>query len=173
MQEKAESVPESMREFYDPIVQITDEVCAKHLTAEYATLARQLAAALARKRPSPIARGKPRVWASGILYALGTVNFLSDKSQTPHLRAEELCKYCGVSQGSGSTKAKEIRDLFGMHQMDPHWTLPGMMDSNPLAWMIMVNGFMVDARHAPLEVQRIAYEKGLIPYIPALKSQGK
>ena len=29
------------------------------------------------------------------------------------------------------------------------------------------NGFMVDVRHAPREVQEIAFNKGLVPYIPA------
>jgi hypothetical protein len=40
------------------------------------------------------------------------------------------------------------------------------MDENPRAWFIMVNGLIVDARHMPREIQEIAYEKGLIPYIP-------
>ncbi len=33
---------------------------------------------------------------------------------------------------------------------------------------LSVNGFLVDIRHAPVEAQIMAYEKGLIPYIPAL-----
>lgn len=30
-----------------------------------------------------------------------------------------------------------------------------------------VNGFIIDIRTAPREVQELAYRKGLIPYIPA------
>lgn len=33
--------------------------------------------------------------------------------------------------------------------------------------MLMVNGYIVDIRSMPREVQVIAFEKGLIPYIPA------
>ncbi len=33
--------------------------------------------------------------------------------------------------------------------------------------MLEVNGFIMDVRHAPREVQEMAFEKGLIPYIPA------
>ena len=36
-----------------------------------------------------------------------------------------------------------------------------------MVWMLQVNGFMVDVRHAPREMQEIAFNKGLIPYIPA------
>ena len=41
-----------------------------------------------------------------------------------------------------------------------------MMDKNPLMWMAEVNGYLVDLRQMPREVQEIAFEKGMIPYIP-------
>ena len=41
-----------------------------------------------------------------------------------------------------------------------------------MVWMLQVNGFMVDVRHAPREVQEIAFKKGLIPYIPADRQEG-
>ena len=49
---------------------------------------------------------------------------------------------------------------------DPEWTLPSMLDGNPLVWMAEVNGYLVDLRTMPREVQEIAFEKGLIPYTP-------
>ena len=42
-----------------------------------------------------------------------------------------------------------------------------MVDQNPLVWMAEVNGLLVDLRDMPREVQEIAFEKGMIPYIPA------
>jgi hypothetical protein len=50
--------------------------------------------------------------------------------------------------------------------MDPAWCLPSLLDDNPFAWMITVNGFSIDARYAPPEIQEEAYRKGFIPYIP-------
>jgi hypothetical protein len=49
------------------------------------------------------------------------------------------------------------------------WGLPSKFDSNPLIWMLTVNGMMVDVRHLPIEVQEVAYQKGLIPYVPGAK----
>ena len=46
---------------------------------------------------------------------------------------------------------------------------PQQMGDNPLVWMIMVDGFVVDVRRMSRAVQEIAYEKGLIPYIPGEK----
>ncbi len=169
MPEKREPVPNEMRATYDGIVALTDKVCQEHLNEEYAALCRQLAAALARKRPSPLAHGKLNGWACGIAYTIGMVNFLFDKSQKPYLRADELCKAFGVSPSTGSAKSQVIRKMFDMFQMDPRWTIPSMMDKNPLVWMLSVNGILMDIRYAPRGAQEEAYRKGLIPYIPGEK----
>lgn len=163
---KTEKVPAKMREKFDAIVTLTDNVCQEHLNEEYAQLARQATAALCRKRPSPLSSGRVDSWACGIVYALGFVNFLFDKSQEPHMSAAELCAAFGVAKGTGAAKSKAVRDALGMTQLDPNWYLPSKMDDNVLAWMISVNGLIVDARSLPLEIQEIAYEKGLIPYVP-------
>jgi hypothetical protein len=42
-------------------------------------------------------------------------------------------------------------------------------DSNPLIWTLTVKGMVVDVRHLPIEVQEVAYQKGLIPYVPGAK----
>ena len=163
---KSERVPKPMQATFKAIVALTDAFCHAHLDEEYAQLARQATAALCRKRPSPLATGPLKTWACGIVYALGSVNFLFDKSQIPTMRATELCAGFGVSQSTGSAKAKAVRDALGMGQMDPQWYRPSKMDDNPLAWMIMVDGFAVDVRHMSRAVQEMAYEKGLIPYLP-------
>ena len=164
---KSERVPKKIKSRFDEIVALTDSFCKEHLDEEYARLARQATAALCRKRPSPLERGSVDIWACGIVYALGTVNFLFDKSQDPYMSAGELCEGFGVKKRTGAAKAKIVRDTLSMFQMDPNWYRPSQMDDNIMAWMIMVNGLIVDARSLPREIQEIAYEKGLIPYIPA------
>jgi len=54
--------------------------------------------------------------------------------------------------------------------MSPEWTLPSRLAGNPLVWMLEVNGLMIDIRQAPAELQQLAYEQGLIPFIPAGRS---
>lgn len=163
----SETVPTKMQSAFAVIVALMDPFCQQYLTAEYARLCHELAAALARKRPSPLSRGKQEIWACAIVYALGTVNFLFDKSQTPHMRAEELCAAFGVSQSSAASKARVIREMFGMFQLNPRWCLPSLIDKNPMVWLLEVNGLIVDLRIMPRAMQEMAYQKGLIPYIPA------
>jgi len=113
----------------------------------------------------------PNAWASGIVRAIGRVDFLHDKSQTPYMRATDIDHCLGTSPSSGAAKLAAIRKMLGMHQLDPHWSLPSRLEDNPMVWMISVNGFTMDVRFAPREVQEIAFRKGLIPYIPADQRQ--
>jgi hypothetical protein len=161
-----EKVPKKMRDRYDEITALTDEVCTTHLSQEYADLSRKMAATLSRKRPSPLASGRPKTWAASIVYALGQVNFLFDKSQTPHIPARDLCALFGVSQNSASGKAKQIRDMLKIHLFDHNWLLPSQLATSPTVWMVSVNGFIVDIRRMPRSIQEEAYRKGIIPYIP-------
>jgi hypothetical protein len=162
---------EATAEVLATITGLIDSFCREHLNDEHAVLCRKLAEKLARKRPSPLLHGKPATWASGIVRAIGWVNFLGDPSQTPHMKMTDIDEGFGVSPASGSAKAKAIRDLLRLRSFDPDWTLPSRMDDNPLVWMLEVNGFLVDIRHAPREAQVVAFQKGLIPYIPADRQQ--
>ncbi len=166
MKRKSLKVPKTLQTRFAAITALTDQVAGEYLNAEYADLACYAAAALSRKRPSPLASGRVATWACGILYALGTVNFLFDKNQDPHLRAEDLARFCGVSKSTAANQGRKVRGLLDMYQGDPEWCLPSFMDANPFVWMLNVNGFVMDIRNAPLEVQKMAYEEGLIPYVP-------
>jgi len=163
---KSENVPKAMQDKYQEVVELTDSFSAEYLNDEYAQLIRYVVASLGRKRPSPLAKGKANSWACGVTHAIGLVNFLFDKSQTPNMSAADLYKNFGVAESTGQGKSKTIRDYLDMYQSDPNWTLASQLDSNPMAWMLSVNGLIVDIRTMPREAQEIALEKGLIPYIP-------
>jgi len=47
-----------------------------------------------------------------------------------------------------------------MYQMDPKWCVPSNIDKNPLAWMVSINGLIVDVRNAHLNSNK---HIGLIP----------
>jgi hypothetical protein len=166
-------VPKAMMAHYQALVALTDAFCRRHLNEDYAELARRAAAALCRKRPSPVLSGQKASWACGILYALGQANFLSDKSSTPAMTMQELCVGFGVSASTGAAKAKAVRDALGINHWDHRWLLPATVAAMPLIWMVEANGFPVDVRGAPRSLQEAAYERGLIPYIPADGPEGE
>jgi hypothetical protein len=159
-------VPTAVKPVFDDIVSITELFCRQHLDAEYAALCVKLAAKLARKRPSPLLRGDRRIWAAGIVYAIGRVNFLSDPSQQPHLRTDELADLLGVKQTTMANKGRLIADTLRIDLMDPEFGRRDIVDRNPMAWLLQVDGVLVDARALPPDLQMEAWRRGLIPYVP-------
>jgi hypothetical protein len=106
-----------LAEIKQQIIHMTDTVCEEHLDEEYARLSRKLIEKLARKRPPPILRGRPEIWASAVVYALGSANFLFDKSHDPYISATDLCEAFGTKPGSTTQKAAQIRDWFKLGYM--------------------------------------------------------
>ncbi|MCC6679469.1 MAG: hypothetical protein IT445_01070 [Phycisphaeraceae bacterium] len=162
-------VPGAFANRFNELVELTDVFCAAHLNDEYKELCRDMAIAICQKG-SPVRQGKPQGWAAGIVYALGRVNFLTDPSQNPHMKSKEIAENFGVSMATMQAKYKVIWDGLDLMQMHPDWSLPSRLDNNPLVWMLKVNGFIMDIRDVPREAQVVAYEQGLIPYIPADQS---
>jgi hypothetical protein len=163
----AEKVPRALAPKFAAITALTDAFCDKHLNEEYRVLVHRVVGSLARKRPSPLLKGREAVWAAAAVHAVGRVNFLDASSQEPHCKPTTIYTFFGIAESTGQNKSKEIRELLGMNTMSHQWLLPSRLADNPLVWMLQVNGFMIDIRDAPVEVQRLAYEKGLIPFVPA------
>jgi hypothetical protein len=160
------TIPATMRADHDAIVALIDQFSRDRLNEEYRLTCRKLAGVLARKRPSPLVNGTPAAWACAIVRTIGWVNFLDDKTQTPHAKMTEVDKAFGVSSGTGQTRSKVIRDMLKIYAFDRTWTLPSRVASNPNTWLVQVNGMILDVRFLPREIQEEAFERGMIPYIP-------
>lgn len=155
-----------MRRKFAAITTKADAFCQQYLNEEYMQLIRLGVAALCRKRPSPLLLGSEDAWAAGVVHAIGSANFVFDKSQTPHCKATDIYSFFAVGRNTGQGKSKIIQELLNIHQLSRQWTLPSRADDNPLIWMLEINGMMIDIRDLPVDVQEVAYRKGLIPYVP-------
>jgi len=151
----------------EEILRLTVGFCTDYLDGEYSELCRKLVGELARKRPSPLLRGDLRIWVGAVIYTIGSINFLFDKTQRPHLTADQLSQRLGLSKSTLSAKAKRIHDLLRIVPFEPRYCRRTLFADNPLAWMISVNGFLVDARTMPPEIQAEARRRGLIPDLSA------
>jgi hypothetical protein len=163
-------IPSAMRDRAQAIIDITDGACQEHLDDEYGEIARRLVARLARKRPSPLARGDALIWAAGVLYAAGQINFLFDPTQTPHLTAKELAACLGVVQTTMANKAGLINRTLDIGIFEPELTRIAMLEQHPMAWIVEVDGLLVDARMLSPELQAEAVRLGLIPDLDRLRA---
>ena len=164
-------IPENMRGKFEEIAPMITAFCNEKLNDEYKSLCLRLLEKLCRKRPSPLLGGRPNTWAAGIVYAIGANNFIFDKTQKIHLTAGEIASAFDISASTAGNKANEIRKMFKIDYFNPEWQLAERIADNPMIWMVQVNDFIVDIRNMPLDVQRQAFEKGIIPYIPGENKQ--
>ncbi|AFY39716.1 hypothetical protein Lepto7376_3519 [[Leptolyngbya] sp. PCC 7376] len=168
---QSEKVPQKMQAKYDEIVAITNTFAAEYLNEDYAQLVRYATAALARKRPSPLSKGRAKSWACGITHAIGMVNFLYDPSVTPHMKASELYKAFGVATSTGQGKSKTVRETLDLMQMDPDWSTQETLKYNPLATTVVINGQIIDASLLPRQIQEMLHESGMLPVIPETSNE--
>lgn len=156
-------VPAALRDDVGQVVALTDVFCDEHLGDEYRDVVRRLVAKLARKRPSPLLRGDLRVWAAAAIYAAGSLNFLFDRAQRPHLTGDDLANLTGVAKSTMANKANAIRDSLHTSQFDTEFCLPSRLAAHPSAWYIEMNGLIVDARTLPPNLLAEAHRRGLVP----------
>ncbi len=136
------------------ILDLVREFCAKELDEEYFELAERLTHKLARKRNSPLATGQPKIWAAAIIHALGTINFMFDKSFEPYLSIDDINNFFGTNKSTSGNKSRLIRDLLKLRPFDNEFSTQNMQDNNPFADFVMVDGFIVPLDTLPEQYQR-------------------
>lgn len=117
--------------------------CHEHLDEEYEQVAVRMVEKLGRKRIVPFMCGKLEVWAVGIIHAIGTINFLFDKSSQPYASVHDICGYFGTAQSTTSQKSKAIRDMLKLSHFDSEFLTASMQEQNPLNNLFSINGFIV------------------------------
>ncbi len=134
---------EEMKEIKHQLISLTGGFCNTHVNAEYTQLCERLINKMARKKSVPFTSGKVQIWAAGIIHALGTINFLFDRKQKPHVTHDQISEYFDVPKSTMGQKSKAIRDMFRMNCWDQEFSTAKMQQDNPYSRMAMVNGFIV------------------------------
>ena len=76
---------ETVKEYTETLIQMTGDFCDQYLDAEYKELCEKLIRMMSRKKVVPFLSGKKEIWAAAVIYALGRINFLFDKSFPKYL----------------------------------------------------------------------------------------
>jgi hypothetical protein len=146
---------QKIKEQQEKILALTRSFCTKELNEEYAQLSEKLILKLSRKRTVPFITGKPEIWAASVIHALGTINFLFDKSTNPHKSVDDINTFFGTSKSTVTSKSKQIRDLLDLWHFDKEFSTQDMKHSNPLDNLVMVDGIIVPVSSLPDEFQEM------------------
>ena len=101
-----------------------------------------------------------------MIYTIGGLSFLFDRTQHPHLSSDDLSALAGVPKSTMANKAKVLRDTLKLGHFSFEFQRREIIEHNPAAWLVMLDGLLIDARTMPPELQAEARRRGLIPGLP-------
>ncbi len=125
------------------LIEMTAAFSSARLDEEYRDLCERVIRKMTRKRSVPFLRGRPEIWAAAVVYAVGQINFLFDKSFEPYVTASAICDHFGAKKSSVSQKAKAIRDMFKLDYWNPEFSTSRMLERSPLKDLMVVDDLIV------------------------------
>ncbi len=128
------------------LITMTAEFCDQRLDDDYKQLCEKLILKLSRKRHVPFETGRMEIWAAAVVYAIGSINFLFDKSFKPYATADDICAYFDTSKSTTGQKAKLIRDMFKMDYYDREFSTRWILEGNPAGSPLMRLGLLFGRR---------------------------
>mgnify|MGYP006988872378 FL=1 len=135
-----EKEKQKMRE--DEIAQMVTSFCKERLDAEYEQLCEKMVRKLGRKRNKPLLTGRTEIWAAAVVYTVGTMNFLFDKSFEPYVSSADINEHFGTSSSTVAQKARTIRQLLKLSQYwDKDFSTKHMQESNPMNMLMDLSKF--------------------------------
>jgi len=140
------------------LIEMVSAFCDEKLNKEYKNLCIVLIKKMGRKRTVPFVTGKLEIWASAVINAIGSINFLFDKSFKPYISASDIYEYFGTKNSTVSTKARLIKDMFNMSYYDREFSTSYMNESNPFNDLVMVDDLTVPIDALPEEYQQMVRE---------------
>ena len=125
------------------ILDLVKGFCTQKLDDEYLELSARLLNKLGRMQDVPFMSGRIEIWAAATVHALGSINFLFDKSFEPCATVDDISLYFGTNKSSAGQKSKLIRDLLDLAYYDSEFSTKRISQNNPFDKITIVNGFIV------------------------------
>ncbi|HBB06956.1 MAG TPA: hypothetical protein DCZ73_04280 [Bacteroides sp.] len=143
----------------EELAALVSAFCKEKLNDEYEQLCLKLIDHLEEEADSPFRRGNLNIWAAAVVYTIGQVNFLSDKSFEPYLPNSAINEYFGTKPGTVSAKANLIREMLDIdYHFDPEYSTAKMQEQNPFNKLVLVDGMLYPVEMLPEEYQEIVRE---------------
>ncbi len=113
-----------MEQSNEVINQLVTNYCNKNLDNDYLKICTKVILDILKKDKSVFERGKPEIWAASIVWAVGSENFLSDKSFQPYAMLSDVCDFFSVNSSTVGQKSRKIKDMLDISIGNPKYRLP-------------------------------------------------
>ena len=131
----------------DEIAAMAMKFCEEKLDEDYKQLCEKMVRKLGRKRTKPLATGRLEIWAAAVVYTIGAMNFLFDKSFEPYVPSSEINEYFGTSSSTVTQKSRAIRDMLKLSQYwDKDFSTKHSQENNPFSRLMTDPFGLIDLR---------------------------
>ncbi len=144
-----------LKEREKKLLEMTGIFCSQKLDDDYFQLCEKLIKKMGRKREVPFKREKLEIWAAAVIYAIGSINFLFDKSFEPYMTAKQISDYFGTKNSTVSNKARQMQELFNLTMFDKEFSTQQMNETNPFNDLVVVDGLIVPLSSIPENLQEL------------------
>lgn len=144
-----------IKERENKLLELTGIFCSQKLDDDYFQLSEKLIKKMGRKKDVPFKRGKLEIWAAAVIYTIGSINFLFDKSFEPYMTAQQISDYFGTKNSTVSNKARQIREMFKLTMFDNEFATEHMNETNPFNDLVMVDGLIAPLSSIPENLQEL------------------
>ncbi|MBN1987326.1 MAG: hypothetical protein JW761_13530, partial [Prolixibacteraceae bacterium] len=114
-----------MEEKNEQIQKLVTDYCNKHLDSAYREICIKVHQDLLKTDQFIFARGNPEIWAAAIVWAIGSENFLSDKSFKPYAKLSDVCAFFNANTSTVGQKSRKIKNMLEIDIWNPEYRLPG------------------------------------------------
>lgn len=108
----------------EEIEQLVTGYCKTNLDKVYLKICTKVVRDILKKEKSIFDRGKPEIWAASIIWAVGSENFLGDKSFEPYATLSDVCDFFKVNTSTVGQKSRKIKDILNISIWNPKYRLP-------------------------------------------------
>lgn len=140
------------------LIELTTAFCIKHVDKEYSRLCRKLIKLIGKEKEVPFKRGRPEIWAASVIYTIGTLNFLFDKSFKPYIPSKKINEYFQTNSVTISNKAAAIKKMFNLWHYDQEFSTKHMHNSNPFNELVFLDDMIVNIDTLPEDIQQTIRE---------------
>lgn len=125
------------------LIELVSAFCREKLNKEYEQVCIKLILKLGRKRAVPFLTGKATNWSAAIIYTIGTINYLFDRSFDPYIPSSDIHDYFGTKSTTVSAKASKIRKMLNIDRENNEFVTSRMIDDNLLDEFEVVDNMLV------------------------------
>lgn len=129
----------------DQIQKQVTEYCNQYLDDEYTQVCNRVFKNLLEENPAIFNRGKTEIWCAAIVWAVGSNNFLGDKSFEPYASLDDVCKYFNANTSSVGQKASKIRKMLNIDMFNTDYQTTNEVSDFLGSFVMTPEGFIVPA----------------------------